>query len=145
VRLFVDTNILIRVSDADDPTHAVCVEAVRRLQTEANELCFGAQVMIEYWVVATRPRTVNGLGLEPAEVEADLREFERSFRVLAEPPDMAARWRELANRPAVRGRQAHDTRLVALMLAHGVTTLLTLNPADFARYNDLTCLAPQDV
>jgi predicted nucleic acid-binding protein len=143
--VLVDTNILIRVSSADDPRHSICVEAVRQLQARGSELFLCAQMMIEYWVVATRPRNVNGLGLDPAEVEENLQEYEQAMRVLPEPPDMAARWRELAERYAVRGRQAHDTRLAALMLAHGVTSLLTLNSADFARYSEITCLAPEDV
>jgi predicted nucleic acid-binding protein len=145
MRIQVDTNILIRALDVQDPQHAVCAGALRQLRATGADALICAQVLIEYWVVATRPRQVNGLGLEPQAVEASIQELEDAFLVLAEPPDMAARWRELANRYAVRGRQAHDTRLVALMLAHGVTTLLTLNPADFARYNEVTCLAPQDV
>jgi hypothetical protein len=39
----------------------------------------------------------------------------------------------------------HDVRLVALMLAHGVTHLLTLNGADFRRYSEITCLRPDAV
>ena len=34
----------------------------------------------------------------------------------------------------VSGVQVHDARLVAAMLAHGVTHILTFNTADFARY-----------
>jgi hypothetical protein len=35
--------------------------------------------------------------------------------------------------------------LVALMLAHGLTHLLTLNSADFARYAEITTVTPDDV
>jgi predicted nucleic acid-binding protein len=91
------------VRAADDPRHAVCVEALDRLQDGTHEL----------------------------------------FIVLPEPPDMSVRWHDLASRYAVHGRGAHDTRLVALMLAHGVAAVLTLNPADFARYAEITCLAPE--
>jgi predicted nucleic acid-binding protein len=145
MRIKVDTNILIRLQDAGDPRHQVCTEALHRLKSAGNELYICAQVIIEFWVVATRPREVNGLGLEPADVEASLRGYEQLFTCLPEPPDMAARWQSLAIQCGVRGRQAHDARLAALMLAHGVTHLLTLNAADFARYAGITCLEPQDV
>jgi predicted nucleic acid-binding protein len=140
-----DTNILVRLRDADDPRHLPCVEALQRLQNAGDEACICAQVLIEYWVVATRPQDVNGLGIEPAAVETDIQDFQQAFTVLPEPPDMAARWLMLAVQYTVRGRQAHDTRLAALILAHGVTRLLTLNPDDFARYDGIVCLAPEDV
>ena len=124
MKFLTDTNFLIRVRDADDPRHTMCVQALQRLQAGENEVCVCAQVLIEYWVVATRPRDVNGLGLRSEDVEADLREIDEIFVTLPEPPDMAVRWRLLANEHAVQGRQAHDTRLVALMLAHGITHLL---------------------
>jgi len=38
-----------------------------------------------------------------------------------------------------------DTRLVALMVAHGITHLLTLNPTDFARYSEITAVTPQEI
>jgi len=31
------------------------------------------------------------------------------------------------------------------MLAHGVTHLLTLNPTDFARYDGITPVTPQEI
>lgn len=104
-----------------------------------------AQTFIEYWVVATRPRDVNGLGLAPPEAEADLRDFEDTFALLAEPADMAIRWRALASEYGVRGRQAHDARLAALMRAYGIRHLLTLNSGDFRRYSWITCLLPSQV
>jgi len=55
------------------------------------------------------------------------------------------RWLDLCSRYGVSGRPAHDTRLVALMLAQGLTHLLTLNSADFARYTEITSLTPDDV
>jgi hypothetical protein len=43
------------------------------------------------------------------------------------------------------GVQVHDARLVALMMAHGLSHLLTLNPADFQRYPGITALSPSAV
>ncbi len=145
MRLLVDTNIVVRLRDTAHPRHGACVLALQRLASGPDDPCTCAQVMIEYWAIATRPREVNGLGLSPAQAEADLQEFAQAFLLLPEPPDMADRWRVLANRYVVRGRQAHDTRRVALMQAEGITHLLTMNTADFARYAGVTCLAPEEI
>jgi predicted nucleic acid-binding protein len=42
----------------------------------------------------------------------------------------------------VQGKQVHDARLAALMLAHGITHILTLNGADFARYPGIVPIDP---
>lgn len=34
----------------------------------------------------------------------------------------------------VRGKPAHDARLVAAMRLHGITRILTFNVGDYARY-----------
>ncbi len=44
----------------------------------------------------------------------------------------------------VSGRNSHDTRIAAAGLAHGVTTLLTLNTPDSKRFG-IHVLHPQDV
>src|SRR5436190_2232870 len=110
-----------------------------------QELCIGAQNLMEFWVVATRPVEVNGLGLSPLEARAAINDLLASYTVLRDPPDLLERWLELCTRYAVSGRPAHDARLVALMLAHGVTHVLTLNSSDFTRYVELTCLTPEQV
>ena len=42
------------------------------------------------------------------------------YPVFIKPPDMAERWRKMAREHTVRGKQAHDARIAALMIAHGV-------------------------
>lgn len=145
MRYLVDTNVLLRWSHADSVDHTTCTSAVDGLLDAGNDMCVCAQVLIEFWAVATRPRDVNGLGLSVAEVRTQVRNLRGMFTCLAEPPDMAERWQALAEKHSVRGRPAHDARIVALMLAHNVTHLLTLNPADFTRYPDITTVTPQEV
>jgi hypothetical protein len=45
----------------------------------------------------------------------------------------------------VTGKKAHDTRLVAAMMVHGVTHLLTFNIEDFKQYSNITLVHPEDV
>jgi predicted nucleic acid-binding protein len=46
---------------------------------------------------------------------------------------------------AVLGKNAHGARLVAAMLRHGVTHLVTFNAQDFTRFPEVAAVLPQDV
>lgn len=144
MRYLVDTNVLLRWARADSAGHSVCADAVDGLLNIGHEVCVCAQVLIEFRAVATRPVDANGLGLHLAEVQAGTADIKQVFTCLAELPDMADRRQVVADRHAVVGKPVHDARIVALMLAHGVTHLLTLNPGDFTRYQDITPLTPSN-
>ena len=58
----IDTNILVRLANIADASHAVAVRAVLELHRRGEALHLTAQVRIEFRNVATRPKTVNGLG-----------------------------------------------------------------------------------
>jgi predicted nucleic acid-binding protein len=141
----VDTNILVRLVDSGHPAQTVCQVALQHLFQKGDRVFLCAQAAIEYWAVATRPKAVNGLGLGSNDAELGLQRAERWLVWLPEPPDIAVRWRALVVKHNVLGKQAHDTRLVALMEAHGLTHLLTLNPGDFARFPGVTCVDPAGV
>ena len=141
----VDTNLLLRFFDLADPQNAEIVRALDTVTKASEETFVCAQVLIEYWVVATRPREVNGLGLDVADADQNLNEIEALFLCLPEPPDIAKRWRKVVTQHSEIGKQAHDARLVALMLSHGISHILTLNPSDFARYPEITPLTPAEV
>lgn len=139
----VDTNVLLRWSDRDSPHHSVCTNSVALAIDRGDTVCTCAQVLIEYWVTCTRPREVNGFGLGVVDAASRISVVHGSFPCLLEPPEIADLWQDTAIRHSVSGRQAHDARIAALMLAHGVTRILTLNPADFARYEGITPVTPQ--
>jgi predicted nucleic acid-binding protein len=145
MNLLVDTNVLARLSDTGSHLHSICLQAIPRLLERGDGLFVCAQTIIEYWSVATRPAPVNGLGFDHGQAAQELRDFDKWFRCLSEPPDIAARWRALVNKHFIMGKQAHDTRLVALMEAHGLTNLLTLNPRDFARFPGVACIDPSEI
>jgi predicted nucleic acid-binding protein len=68
-----------------------------------------------------------------------------AYTHLPDPPDLRHRWLELCVRERVAGKRAHDARLAALALSHGIRHVLTLNPHDFLRSPELTVLTPQDI
>ncbi len=142
MRVLLDTNIVVRNANRDDPQHGLVAGHVQRLVEEGRELCIAAQTVFEFWVVATRPADVNGLGFSPGDARRNVDLIVDAYSLLADPPDLMARWLDLCTRYEVRGRQAHDARLVACMLSHQIGRLLTLNVADFARYPEIECLTP---
>jgi predicted nucleic acid-binding protein len=145
MNVLVDTNVVLRVSGPEIRGRGDHDHALQRLLDRGDTLYMCAQVAIEYWSVATRPVDVNGLGLPPANAEMRLRYFETLLVWLPEPDDIGPRWRRIVNQYAVQGKKAHDARLVAFMQAHGLTHLLTLNTADFARYREIATLHPKVV
>ena len=49
------------------------------------------------------------------------------------------------NRYDVRGRQVYDARLVAVMLVHNISQILTFNITDFKRYQEITAVHPDQI
>ena len=137
-----DTSLLVRLMERDTPRGEAAEATVTRYTGSDEQLYVCAQVLIEFWVVATRPRDVNGLGLEVAEAAAALTDFMAMFSILPEPPDIAERWRGLVVAHEVRGKTAHDARLVALIEAVGINTVVTFNERDFRRYAKLVLIDP---
>jgi predicted nucleic acid-binding protein len=141
----VDSNILLRWVQLTAPEHPMAVAAVRALRLRGESLFITPQNEVEFWNAATRPAAVNGLGLTPAQADAELQRLEMLFPLLPDTAAIHAEWRQLVVGAAVSGRQVHDARLVAVMQAHGLTYLLTFNAADFVRYPGITVVRPQDV
>lgn len=57
-----DTNIVLCLSNPSDDQHSLVTRAITALLVQSDECYLTAQVLIEFWVVATRPVDVNGLG-----------------------------------------------------------------------------------
>jgi predicted nucleic acid-binding protein len=145
VRILLDTNILLRFSNQADREYALIREAVRTLVKRGGRLCFASQNLVEFWNVCTRPAERNGVGLTVLETDERTRELESEFTLLSDTGSVHPEWRRLVVVHSVSGVQVHDARIVAAMLAHGVTQILTLNPRDFQRFTEVTVLHPADV
>lgn len=140
-----DTNILLRLVEPSDPEYPIVRGAVDALVARGEHLCYAAQNLVEFWNVCTRPIARNGFGLSSAETDARARIIEARFRLLADSERVHAEWRRLVVEYSVAGAQVHDARLAAFMLVHGVTSILTLNDRDFARYSGISPVHPAAV
>lgn len=127
----IDTNILLRLSRLEDPEHKVVKTALDELNRRSVELCFSLQNIAEFWNVCTRPVKQNGYGLTSGETNSLLEFIERKMTFLPDTEQVYSIWRRLVINHNVRGVQVHDARLVAVMLAHGLAHILTLNQMDF--------------
>lgn len=145
MRVLVDTKILLRPVNPADPEYAIVRSAADALVARGDRLCFVSQNLVEFWSVCTRPARKNGFGLTGAETDVRAKLIERKFLFLPDSDRVHAEWRRLVVSFSVAGVQVHDARLVAAMLAHGVSHLLTLNNRDFARYAGISVVHPRDV
>lgn len=141
----VDTNVLLRAAQPSHPAHAAATGAVRNLLARGERLCVLPQNLIEFWAVATRPAESNGLGLGVDEAAAELDRLKSIFELLPDTPAIYPEWEILVRAHQVRGKEAHDARIAAAMLAHGVTHILTFNGSDFKRFKDVKAVDPADV
>jgi predicted nucleic acid-binding protein len=145
VRVLLDTNILLRLLNPADPEYAVVRSAVDALAARGDELCLVSQNLVEFWNVCTRPADKNGFDLAGAETDVRAKLIESRFTLLPDTAHIQTEWRRLVVACSVSGVQVHDARLVAAMLAHRVTHLLTLDDRDFARYPGISVLHPRSV
>ena len=129
-----DTNVLLRFLHRNDPRYPIARAAVRTLRANGHQCRATSQNFMEFWNVSTRPINRNGFGLTPLETDRLLRRAERLFLVLPDLPAAYSKWRQLVVTYGVSGVQVHDARLVATIISHGVTHVLTFNTADFVRY-----------
>ncbi|MFN8497411.1 MAG: PIN domain-containing protein [Anaerolineae bacterium] len=130
----VDTSILARLANTADADYESTARAVLALHRRGESLSVAPQNLIEFRSVATRPTTVNGLGLSAADTESVVNAFETAFPLLPETPDIYPTWKRVVQTAGVLGKQVYDARLVAICHVYGVTHVLTFNVQHFARF-----------
>ena len=140
-----DTNILLRLLQPRDLEYTLVRRALETLRSGGAQLCFAPQNLAEFWNVCTRPAEQNGFGLSVPETDRRAQLIESAFRLLVDTEHIHVEWRRLVVVHGVAGAQVHDARLVATMIVHGVSNLLTLNERDFARYQEVNVVHPRQV
>lgn len=141
----VDTNILLRATRRSDPQHKIVSTALAKLLGQGATLCYTHQNIAELWNAMTRPIERNGLGLTVSEADSEVRTIEDGMNLLPDGESVYREWRRLVVQYRVSGVQVHDARLAAAMYVHGVGHVLTLNVADFSRFDGLTAMHPETV
>jgi predicted nucleic acid-binding protein len=136
-----DTNILLRSLQPHHPHCSAVERALTVLRTRDEVLHIAAQNLIEFWAVATRPQSENGLGMSVDVAFGELTVLKRLFSPLPEAA-VFDEWERLVRVHRVSGKNTHDARLVAVMKVHGITSILTFNVQDFTRYRGIAVVHP---
>ena len=130
--ILLDTNILARWANHDDPDYSGTLAVVSSCRKRDRGLFVAAQTVQEFWVVATRTVKTNGLGMSPSRVDKFLTHFLRSFPRIDDPPSLFEHWRKLVNAHAITDIHTYDARLAAFAIAAGIQTIMTFNQQDFS-------------
>lgn len=131
--VLIDTSILARLANAADKHYAIAANAVLELHRRGEVLHITPQVMIEFRNVATRSKTLNGLGMAIVDAETRAAGFETRFSLLEETAAIFTTWKAIVGSLGIVGKQVHDARLVAVCHVHNVNQLLTMNVSHFTR------------
>lgn len=145
MNILVDTNVLLRERQRDSSQHQQARNALRALTAQGHILIVTPQVLAEFWNVCTRPSTNNGLGMDTSAVTKVLEYIMQIFSLHRDKPAAFDHWLDIIKRNDVKGVQVHDARLVAAMIAHSITHILTFNTKDFKRFQGITIIDPKDV
>ncbi|WP_017305478.1 type II toxin-antitoxin system VapC family toxin [Spirulina subsalsa] len=139
----VDTNILLRSADSDHPMYEDAINSVSILKRQKNQLYIMPQNLIEFWNVCTRPKEKNGLGYSISETQEEIKKVKAFFILLSDHPNIYSEWERLVRTYQVKGVNVHDARLVAAMLVHNLTHILTFNSDDFSRFSEIIVVNPK--
>jgi predicted nucleic acid-binding protein len=140
--VLLDTNILLRLLQPHHPHSPLAERALNILRKRNEVLNLTAQNLVEVWAAITRPVDENGLGFTTEQAAAEIDTLMRLFVLLPELP-LLQEWRRLVAAYRVSGKNTHDARLVAAMIVHGVSNILTFNTKDFTRYPEIVVVDPK--
>ena len=87
-----DTNILLRGSDPNSSNYALVRDTVNQIIQQGGNCLITPQVLIEFWVVATRPLDVNGLGWPPQKTHQEINSLLTQFSLLEDTPEIFFHW-----------------------------------------------------
>lgn len=143
IQYLLDTNILLRSADVSSFTHSLANDAIAQIIADDNECVITSQVLIEFWVVATRPTDVNGLGWSVSQTKDYVNDLLNNFMLITENIDIFPNWLRLVTDYNIKGKRTHDIRLLAVMKANNISHLLTFNSQDFIQLSDIIIIQPQ--
>jgi len=112
---------------------------------QGNECYLTAQVLIELWVVATRPVGVNGLGWSIEQTRQVIDQLIDRFPLVEEGPQIFSTWLSFVTENKIKGKRTHDARIAAVMSVSDISHVLTLNPTDFSGFSGVSVVWPQDI
>lgn len=142
--IFLDTNILLTATDTSRAYHKQAQYIFNAMFDFGYHLCTSGQILREYLVVATRPVTANGLGLETEKALRNLREFSDRMTFFEETEAVNTTLLELTARHALKGSRIHDANIAAIVKTYKVSVLITENESDFSSFSEIEVMNIDD-
>ncbi len=140
-KAFVDTGILLRALHNTLPLHNEARTLIRQMWNDDIDLWINRQVIREYLVQATHPRTfTQPLTLE--QIMMHMQSIQFLFRIADDTREVTAQLLELLKTYPTGGKQVHDANIIATRLVYGIDTLLTINIEDMKRFADRVKILP---
>lgn len=139
--VFVDTNILVYASLPSSPFHVRADQTLNTLAANGSEFWLSRQILREWLATMSRPGTATP-PIPYAQLLADVNKLASRFWIAEDNSAVFAELLTILTTTPSQGKMIHDANIVATMLTHGVTHLLTHNTADFARFAAYITVVP---
>jgi len=123
----VDTNLLVYAHRRESRYHETCRALISSLAEGHSRWAIPWPCIYEFFSVVTNPRIWKDAATTPAQAGLQIEAWLKSptLSLLNESETFADVLLPVIQQPRVRGPIAHDARIAALCLAHGVEVLLT--------------------
>lgn len=131
--VFVDSNLLVFAKQALSPFNSQATAKLQDLAAAGHALWISRQVLREYLVAMSHPATLTK-PVSMADLIADVQDFERQFQIAEDGPGVTSQLLNLLSIVPCLSKKIHDANIVATMVSHGISNLVTHNVADFNRY-----------
>jgi predicted nucleic acid-binding protein len=140
-KAFIDTNVLVRAFHEPMDQHAETKALIERLWDDGAELWISRQVLREYLVQVTHPKTfAQPLSLDQILMQAQ--NILSLFQMAEDSAEVTTQLFSLLKTYPTQGKQIHDANIVATMLANGIDHLATLNTGHMKRFSPRIILVP---
>ena len=141
--VLLDTNILIYAANKDSEHHPIAFQIREEALMGKSETCVSLQNLVEFYSIITSSKRVqNPLSPEIASYEINqylnndkIVKFhfnEQSLKLLT----------GLTQKYKVTAQNVYDLKIVATMLTHGVSEIITANETDFIRFSEVKVQNP---
>ena len=138
-----DTNVLVYAHRRESRHHQVAADVLRAAAAARSAWAIPWPCLFEFFSVVTNPRIWKDAASTSDQAWRQMTVWTASPSVvlLAEGRDFPIVLESFLRRPRVRGSIAHDARVAALCVAHGVAELVTAD-RDFALFPELRTRNP---
>lgn len=140
---FIDTNILVYAVETDNPWHKRAIALMNRVNTGELLIYLSPQVIGELYSTITNPRKIRNACPpdEAVEIVRSIWEAE-NIRKLYPKESTLKLTLDLVKRYQLRAVDFFDAQIVATMMDNGITTIYTVNEADFAMFEEIKAVNP---